>query len=174
MPEEDWELIPHKILAELRDEVHTLKDKMSQPSTRKDMVMAMKDLRASIDKMHSIFQTALESSEEDEVNKRLSAIEKQNEQIARALVTVADLVEGITGKHLSPHQASVTPRPQTSMQSRMAPPIQVASRPPVGMAPMPPSMRPPMMTPSAPAPGGTSGMPPPPPAPTKKGFFRRK
>src|SRR3989338_1029195 len=96
MDEEEWEVIPHKILADLRDEVHILKEKISQPSTRKDMVDSMIDLKRSIDQMHSIFKTALETGEKDntqDVMAKLVAIEKQNEQIAQALVTVAELVE---------------------------------------------------------------------------------
>src|SRR3989344_5741067 len=86
MPE-DWEIVPHQILAELRDEVHVLKEKLSQPSTKLDMVTAMNDLKKAILDMHAVFQTALEQTgkPENDLAQRLTAVEKQNEKILQML-----------------------------------------------------------------------------------------
>ena len=147
MDEEEWEVIPHKILADLRDEVHVLKEKISQPNTRKDMVDAMVELKKSIDDMHGIFKTALETVGKDnteEILKRLSAIEKQNDQIAQALVSVADLVE------------NKREMPSMAMPSMPAPPMPMRAPPPR------PRQAPPAFAPSS--------LPPPPPAP-KRGIL---
>src|SRR3989344_2757583 len=155
MDEEEWEVIPHKILADLRDEVHILKEKISQPSTRKDMVEAMTELKQSIDNMHSIFKVALESTEKDnnkEIMSKLSLIEKQNEQLAQALVSIADIVENkkeMTDFRIPP---SMTPPPMQAMKPPMPPPR------------MP---RAPMMS----SPMSSSQLPPPPPAPSRKSFL---
>src|SRR3989344_6174855 len=79
---EDWEIVPHQILAELRDEVHVLKEKLSQPSTKLDMVTAMNDLKKSILDMHAGFQAALEQTgkPENDLAQRLTAVEKQKEK----------------------------------------------------------------------------------------------
>jgi len=154
MDEQEWEMIPHKILADLRDEVHILKDKMSQPSTRKDMVDSMIELKRSIDQMHDIFKTALDTTGKDdhpEILAKLANIEKQNEQIAQALVTVAELVEQMHQKKVQPAEPeqSFAPPPFAAPPSFAAPP-QFA--PPRSRAPSRASM---------PLP------PPPPPAPRK-------
>ena len=157
MDEEEWEVIPHKILADLRDEVHILKEKISQPSTRKDMVDAMIDLKRSIDDMHAIFKTALEITEKDsntEMMAKLSAIEKQNDQIAQALVTVAEFVEKQRKNELLMQAPMLPPEPMRTPMPTMSMP--------------PPLPRPPRSLPRA----ATMSPPlPPPPAPPKKGLF---
>jgi len=173
MPEEDWEIVPHQILAELRDEVHVLKEKLSQPTTKLDMVEAMNDLKKSIQDMHAIFQTALEQTgKEADISQRLSALEKQNERIIQTLSTFADSMDG---------KADTAPRMFQSM-----PPMSLPNMPNMQMPSqpsMPASIRasrvapPPMRAPPSRAPSMSSmpeppsfGIPPPPPAP-KKGLF---
>lgn len=166
MDEEEWEVIPHKILADLRDEVHALKEKISQPSTKKDMVDSMIDLKRSVDQMHSIFKIALETTEKDsnsEMLTKLLAIEKQNEQIAQALVTVADFVEKQKKSEMSMQFAQ--PLPSEPMRMPMP-----AMPPPLPQAPR----SPPRMTMPSLAPRAEQMLPPPPPAPPKKGFFGLK
>ena len=158
MDDEEWEVIPHKILADLRDEVHLLKEKISQPSTRKDMSDAMVDLKQSIDQMQSIFKVALETTEKDsnaEIMAKLATIEKQNEQIAQALVSIADLVEN---KREMPDLKMPTAMPL--MPTPIAPPMR--------MLPPMPSMRAPPPLPRSPS---MSQLPPPPPAPPKRGLL---
>lgn len=189
---EDWEIVPHQILAELRDEVHVLKEKLSQPSTKLDMVTAMNDLKKSILDMHAVFQAALEQTgkPENDLAQRLTVVEKQNERILQML--------GKTGKSESMNAGSdmnerVAPMDSMldmpEMSSMSAPPLPNVRRAPPPMRRAPPPMPPlPGMYPampglpssrSAPSPQmpgrvppslDSLGIPPPPPAP-KKGLF---
>ena len=180
MPEEDWELIPHKVLADLKDEVHILKEKLNQPSTRKDVVKSNDELRKSIQQMQKVFETALSRVDKDEDNdvmKRLSDIEKQNEQIAKALVTIADMVEGKSPAQI-PRPAPLpmsTPSMSPMSSSPAIPPPPRLTRPILPPKKFPPS--PPRRMPRADMLGSDlpppppMGLPPPPPLPGKKGLL---
>lgn len=151
MPEEDWEMIPHKVLAELKDEVHALKERIAQPQLDKELVASISDLKSSIKQMQDVFQQALtkigqEEEEElslikmiQELGKKLPDIEKQNEQIAKAMVAIAEMVDAM-GK---------------SMEGKTAAPV----APPVSTAPVAPQFQPRLVRPLPPRPFQT--MPPP-------------
>lgn len=177
MPEEDWELIPHKVLADLRDEVHLLKEKLNQPSTRTDAIKSNDELRKSIQQMQKVFETALsqvDKEEDSDVSKRLEAIEKQNEQIAKALVSIVDMVEGKSRPKIPspPTYAPEPPRMNAPVNIPPPParPIQTQKMP--SFPPRPPRRMPKvdMNEPRFPPPP-PMGMPPPPPLPEKKGLL---
>jgi hypothetical protein len=160
MPDqEEWEMIPHKILSDLKDEVQGLKEKLDQPSLRSDMISTILELKTQLKQLQNVIQTALDTIGKEEADPTLKAvtelqtkitnIEQQNAQIAQALVTVADLVENLN-KGAMP-RPQLRPMPPSSMMAppRMPPP---PNMPPRRMPP-PQSRQPPM------------GLPPPPPPP---------
>src|SRR3989338_5660759 len=106
MPEEDWEMVPHKILADLRDEVQALKEKITQPEApSKELTATISSLQSSINQLLTIFNTALTSVKDEpnvqqdvrmlvqSLNSRLSNLERQNEQIAKALIAFSGILE---------------------------------------------------------------------------------
>lgn len=197
MPEDEWEFVPHKILADLRDEVQGLKDKLTQPATNKELFDSMGDLKNSIKQLHDLFGTALSQmrTEEEEMNvgktlqrltDKLEILEKQNEQIAKAMVAIADMVKEIEKRHEAPSMSQRVPFPPRPAQPAAAPyrpmlrpapsrpgappmpaPMQLPEEP---MMPEPEFAPPPMM----PGPGMPPLPPPPlsmPPTPEKKGIL---
>lgn len=186
--QEDWELIPHKVLADLRDEVHLLKEKLNQPSTRSDVIKSNDELRKSINQMQKVFETALsQADKEEDVSKQLANIEKQNEQIAKALVTIADLIEGGPSQvpKQIPRPAPLPMSPPSMTPMSMAPAMEqprIANIPPPPRLarPIPPKrypLNPPRRMPRADMLGSDlpppppMGLPPPPPLPEKKGLL---
>ena len=144
MAEEDWEIIPHKILADLRDELDALKDKLTHPEPNvKDVVDSMADLKSSIAQLNNLFKSALEHMDAEGdaghysgnkiIESRLVKLEEQNGQIAKAMVAIADMVSEL--------KKSANPRiPQASrpMPQQFAPQMQMPPRMPA------PQFQPPM------------------------------
>ncbi len=189
MPEEEWEMVPHKILSDLKDEVQALKEKMGKPEApAQELLDGMSNLNSSIKQLQDLFNTALASinaeepvkdnkSEFQAIHNHLSGIEKQNEQNARAVVALANILED---KKSEPAIQMVTSPPPFMQQPRPMP-RQMNPQP---RAPFPaPSMSmerddfipqsPPFPSRGAPMPGG--GMPPPPSLSMseKRGLFNK-
>ena len=128
--QEEWEMIPHKILSDLKDEVQGLKEKLDQPSLRSDMISTILELKTQLKQLQNVIQTALDTIGKEEADPTLKAvnelqtkitnIEQQNAQIAQALVTVADLVENLNKGAMPRPQLRPTPAtdgPSTSATS---------------------------------------------------------
>ncbi len=187
---EDYELIPHKVLHELKDEVEALKEKLSQPETPSEQLTeGMNDLRTSIDTMQQVFMTAIDYMKSDDegfsvgktlqkLGDKLESIELQNKQIAKGIVTVADMLE----EHRMTHKAPAMPPPKMPPRNgSFGPPPRPTPTgigPDVGdpfgpdlgnpMQPGPSQVRPGMSAPPI------AGAPPPPPSASpagKKGLF---
>jgi hypothetical protein len=179
--DEDWELVPHKILAELRDEVQQLKEKLSQPSMKQDVAAAMNELHKSLIDMQAIFKTALEqvNNPDMDIVQRLSALEKQNEQILRVISSGDKNERSAPAPVFAPDLDAMSPMqsPMPFAHSSLSPPRMqpMAPMPSMQMPPSrsqriaPPPLRAPRMMPEPPSFSG--GLPPPPPAPQKKGLF---
>ncbi len=132
MPDdENWEIIPHKILADLRDEVQALKDKLSKPEEpQKELLASIAGLQKSIAQLQGVFQGALQEmkTEEDSAHEgkahqdilaRLIEVSGQNTQIAKAIVAIADMVEEMNRKMSVPRPAP----PQRMMSPPRSPPF---------------------------------------------------
>jgi TolA-binding protein len=167
VPAEDWEIIPHKILADLRDEVEALKQKLSKPQ-EEELMGSISDLKKSISELHSLFSTALqqmshesesehESKAVQDIIKQLSEVKQENQQIAKAMVAIADMVEELPRKIDVARSRNIAPKP--TMRPLAMPPINREPK----MSKAPP------MTPSPPPPFPSGpDMPPP---PHSKGLF---
>lgn len=175
---EEWEMIPHKLLSDLKDEVQGLKEKLDQPSLRSDMISTILELKASLKQLQGVIQTAIDAVGKEEndpaltqLQAKMSNLEQQNTQIAQALVTIADLVESMNKKMegsppprpVPPPLRPLPPRPPQPQRMAPPPPRPAPRQPPMGMPPPPPPFE---------ANEPPFGMPPPPP-PEKSGLFGR-
>ncbi len=185
MAEQEYELLPHQVLQDLKFEVEALKKRLSQPDAKiNELLLELESLKDTTHELTMIFQKALEHVKEEDtgallktLNQKLQTVVTQNETIARGMVAIADKVDTWLKKQESaPKSAvSVTAAPgvgTASPQHQMAPPQAMAGQ---RMAPYPSfeaegPIGPPMpgrhpLSPMAPR------MPPPPPGPRKKGLF---
>ncbi len=170
--EEEYEIIPHKILADLRDEIEAVKKRLATPvgALEREMMASMAELKSSIAQLNEMVKEAAKEVTKEEktgaafqlkrLNDKMDKIGKQNEQIASALLAVANMVENKLRKPMPP------PRPMGPPRMGMPKPMPPGPMPPP-KAPMPP---PGPMPPGPAPPGPTMGeMPPPPGAPLPPG-----
>jgi len=171
MAEQEFELLPHQLLEDLKYDVEALKKKLNEPETKSnELILEIETLKDSVHELNTIFKQALDETKEEDIyksiqilNERIDAVVTQNETIAKGMIAISDKLETFMSKP-GPRPTVVTPGAHpainqsfvSSGSDHMAPP---ASARPSGM-PAPPSI------------GG--GMPPPPPgaAPKKRqGLF---
>lgn len=169
---EEYELLPHQVLQDLKSEIEALKKRLSQPDAKiNELLLELESLKDTTHELTTIFQKALEQVKEEDttsllknLNQRLQTVVTQNETIARGMVAISDKVDTwIKKQELIPKPAAAMPA--TTPQHQMAPPAMPGPR----MAPYP-SFEPEgsfMAGRPSPAPR----MPPPPPGPRKKGLF---
>ncbi len=156
MNNEEYEVLPHQLLADLKTEVEALKKKLTQPDAKaNELILEIESLKDSVHELTTIFQRALEETKEEDlakviktVNERLDTVVAQNETIARGMIAISDKVDDwINKQNGAPRPMAATP--QQVYHSMGMPPQQ--SRPsapkPMGMdmddlPPPPPQMKP--------------------------------
>ncbi len=153
MANEEYELLPHKLLSDLKFDVEALKKKLTQPDTKmNELILEIESMKDAIHELNVVFEKALEQTKgEDPVqnmnalNQRLETVVTQNETIAKGMIAISDKLEGFMAR-----QRSTQPLP---VQHSMGPPVSAGR-----MAPRP----------------EMSDLPPPPPEKEKKkrGLFR--
>lgn len=172
--DEEYEVLPHQILEDLKEEVEALKKKLSQPDTKtQELILEMESLKDALRDLQDVFHKALELSKGEDVTQTVSSLKEkieavvhQNETIAKALLSISDkLEEGVARK------VSAMPSPSAAPASSYPVGMGLPQLPGQRTAPRPMSM--PSMFPSAaPAPMPVSDFPPPPVPPMKrKGLF---
>jgi len=159
---EEYELLPHKEIEELRGELHKLKEFEITPT--KKLKVGLVELNTKLDKMLKIFDEAREEIKHEEgglsfhekmkpMVDKMNKILQQNSEIAEGIVAIADLVkdlkEGLEGKGIS-RRTEITPEP--------------IARPSAPSMPAPRTAPIPVPRPGAPPPraGPSAGIPPPP------------
>ncbi len=162
MTDEEYEILPHQLLQDLKYDVESLKKKLMQPDKKaEELILEIESLKDSIHELTVIFQKALEETKNEDltaviktVSERLETVVSQNETIAKGMIAISDKVEDWMGRQASLPKAEA--RPAFPAQHTIGAPPMPGPR----MAPMP------MM--------GPPGMPPPPPMPGKKrvGLFK--
>lgn len=176
----DYEILPHSLLEDLKYDVEALKKKLQEPETKtNELILEIESLKDSIHELHEVFKKALDTTADEDVfaamknlNERIDAVVTQNETIARGMIAISDKVDQFIA---SSHAGSARP---TAVASNAAVPqasgmpshtMQMSARP-AQHSTIPPA--PSMGNPSA---VGASGMPAPPPSPAKStkrhGFF---
>ena len=179
--EEEYEIVPHQILADLRDEIDELKKRLAKPEEEvgKELLASMAELKLSLHDLLTIIKKAEEEMRKEEkgvdlgrainnLTKKVDELGHQNEEIAAALVSLGDTVDQMS-KRPAPAPMMPPPRP-APMPPPRAPPM-----PPPQPKPLPPEPEMPP-GPPGPMPPPPMGMPPPPPMgppepEKKKGFL---
>ncbi|MBI2572657.1 hypothetical protein HYV86_02245 [Candidatus Woesearchaeota archaeon] len=178
MGNDEYEVIPHQILEDLKFEVEALKKKLAQPDSKiNELILEIESLKDSIRDLHTIFTKTLdEVKEEGDIGKivpaikeQLDAVASQNETIAKGMIAISDKVDEFISKSSSP-QPSSSPTtgpidmpfsgvgsfgsmPMSRGPSRMAPPMQMDN----GFASSPSDLPPPPPRPGAGARRGFGG-----------------
>ena len=170
MIDEEYELLPHKLLADLKDDVELLRKKLNQPETKiNELILEIESMKDSIHELNTVFAKALEDTGEEDPHKTIKILENkvetiltQNEIIAKGMVAISDKLEDFMNKQTTVPQKTVpqqTPHPMPSTQHIMGAPSMPGPRtaPPAQMQ----------------SPGAGLDFPPPPPsaATKKRGLF---
>ncbi len=180
--DENYDILPHQLLSDLKFDVEALKKKLSEPDSKsQELILEIESLKDAVHELTVIFHKALEQTKGDAdfqqmlktVSDRLNQIADQNETIAKGMVAIADKVDSMG----VPSQSPMMPKTQMQapiqhtmgMPPSMVGPARVA--PKSGFGSMPPSS-----ASSFPVPPSMSAMdlPPPPPRMTAKrgGLFQ--
>jgi len=149
---DEYEILPYKLLEDLKYDVEALKKKLSEPETAtQELIAEIEDLKSDIKDLHNLFQETLQEVREDDSSKllaslqhKIEAVTTQNETIARGMVAISDKLEDFMKR-----PASFAPR--------MSPPSTPSS--PGGPSHM------------APRPLNSLNLPPPPKSP-RHGIFK--
>lgn len=106
--EEEYELMPHRTISELKHELEILKKKVGSQEeiSSKEVQQSIKKLNDNINKLLLLFQEAAETMEKEEAEpgvkeligplvQRIDRIEDENKKIAEAILAVADMVKDV-------------------------------------------------------------------------------
>lgn len=175
--DDEYEILPHQLLADLKSDVEALKKKLTQPDNKADeLILEMESLKDSVHELTSIFQKALEATKEEDVSKsmklfndRINNIVSQNETIARGMIAISDKLEDFMARQSGqPVSAPIVAQAsQIAVKHTMGAPITAGT--PGRVAPIPP-MPPGMDYPLGPGQAdlGNFDFPPPPPGMAEK------
>ena len=159
---DEYEILPHKLLEDLKYDVEALKKKLSEPETAaQELIAEMEDLKSTIKELNNIFKDALIDVKDEDSAKLLASLQNkietvttQNETIARGMVAISDRLEDFMKKHQPAFPPKTAPKPFPPLTLKAPPQISPTIAPPPG-PPLPP------------------GVPAPPPGikPRRKGIF---
>lgn len=106
MANEEYEILPHKILEDLKFDVEALKDKLMEPDNKaKELILEIENLKDHILDLQEVFDKALKTTDEEDPFKKMDKIEeqiikvvKQNETIAKGMIAISDKVDELSKK----------------------------------------------------------------------------
>ncbi|MBW2969002.1 hypothetical protein KY304_02445 [Candidatus Woesearchaeota archaeon] len=150
MADEEYELLPHKEIEELKEELAKLKEFEITPT--KKLRVSLVELNSKLDKLLDIFEDAMRQVQIEEggmtfhekmkpIVDKMNKILDQNAQIAEGIVTIADMMKG---------QKGVSEKEFPDLPKRNLPemPAGIPKPPSLGDRPnIPPPPRTPMMPP---------------------------
>jgi len=187
----EYEVLPHQLLEDLKYDVEELKKKLTQPDSKtQELVLEMESLKDSLRDLQQVFHTALEQTKGEDVGQTISnlrqkieSVVQQNETIAKALLTISDKLDDfMQGGRKLPSLGGGSALPQlTQVQHQMGMPSLPGQR----MAPRPmggqsgfsgmPQSSSPSFSGSYPSPSSSPvsdlPLPPAPPSGKRKGLF---
>jgi hypothetical protein len=190
MAEEDYEILPHQLLADLKYDVEALKKQLSNPNSKmQELVLEIESMKDSIHELNTVFQSALEDTKGEDPHKEIKLLKEkmetvlsQNETIARGMIAISDKLEEFMGKNLpsqKPSGPTIVPSRPISMPSGpsvSSPPSQMPIQHTMGPPSSGPRTAPPPSMHDVPPGLGEPSMdfPPPPPGAKNKrvGLFR--
>ncbi len=168
--EDEYELLPHKEIEDLKEELLKLKEFEIAPS--KKMQVSLLELNTKLDKLLTIFEDATHEMRMEEgglsftekmkpLLEKMNKILEQNSEIASGILALADMVKEVKeAKEEMPRMEA----PSMREEMPLMPPM-------MGMdAPRPPMMAPPRQMPSGPMPPGVPPGMPLPPMPRRRTF----
>src|SRR3989338_11277711 len=102
--EEEYELLPHKEIEELKEELSKLKEFEIAPSKR--LQVGLLELNTKLDKLTTIFEDAAHEMRVEEggmsfvekirqLLEKMNKILEQNSEIASGILALADMVKGV-------------------------------------------------------------------------------
>ncbi|OYT32877.1 hypothetical protein B6U93_00080 [Candidatus Woesearchaeota archaeon ex4484_78] len=171
--DEEYELLPHKEIEELKDELKKLKEFEITPT--KQMQVSIVELNKKLDKLITIFEDAIHQVKVEEgglsfaekmkpLLEKMNKILEQNSEIASGILAVADMIKELKGEEFKPKQKQ--PQGLPPLPGRAHEPLVPSIPPPprpIRAAPVPPPVRPPVKPPVPPRPVEAKGIPTPPP-----------
>ncbi len=98
MDEADYELLPHQVLSELKQDIDALKKRLSQPDAKlNELMLEIESLKDNIHELNAIFQKVLDGTRTEDPSltlrttiEKLDAVVSQNETIARGMIAISD------------------------------------------------------------------------------------
>ena len=172
MADKSFEILPHRLLEDLKFDVEALKKKLSAPDSKaEELILEIESLKDSIHDLNTVFGKALEETKEEDIyvaikklNERIDTVVTQNETIARGMIAISDKVDEFIHKG-GPSSLGSSQRPKMSTP-RPTPPSKSMPSVPQMSAPARESDTSPQFNMSS------GGIPPPPGAMKKRrGFF---
>lgn len=130
MAEEEYEILPHQLLSDLKYDVEALKKKLSQPDNKmNELILEIESMKDSIHELNNVFQKALEKTKEEDpyktikvLSEKMETVLSQNETIARGMVAISDKLEDFISKQIAVKQPAKGPSPGLPVQHMMGPP----------------------------------------------------
>lgn len=153
--DQDYEILPHQVINDLKFEVEALKKKLTAPDAKmNELILEIESLKDNIHDLNSIFQKALELSKDEDPSQKLlqlfgkvDMVIRQNETIAKGMVAISDKLDSFMNR------GAIPARPMPTMQHSL------------GMPPMPGTRTAPSLNLDEPK---ADDLPPPPPKMSKK------
>jgi hypothetical protein len=155
--EEEYELLPHKEIEDLKEELSKLKEFEIAPSKR--LQVSLLELNTKLDKLITIFEDATHELRVEEgglsftekmrpLLEKMNKILEQNSEIASGKLALADMVKEIKEKPEEAPRRIPMPEPEPTMPTPAMPRPAGMMAPPVGA--MPPGVPPGMPLPPLP------------------------
>ena len=128
MADEEYEILPHQLLQDLKGEVEALKKKLTAPDAKaNELILEIESAKDSIHELTMVFQKALEEVKDEDATKQLKTITErlemvaaQNETIARGMVAISDKLEDFMHKQI-PNQTQPPAQPMMPQMPAMSP-----------------------------------------------------
>lgn len=159
--DDEYEIMPQSALSRVKTDIEALKTKVGSVD-QKEVISSVNSLKESIDNLLNIFKVAQEEMKMEQreqqsiehnlgpINKKLEELAKQNQELAKGLVVVADMIK----EHIPKIEDEIShiKIPKMAPKPKAAPrPRPPADLPPLGPEPMPARPQaPPMPPPAAP------------------------
>lgn len=138
MKDEEYELLPHREILKLRDEVERLKANPVS-SEAANLVTSMNKLNESISRLIHIFEGAekelAQEYKHSKLDEKLGRVVYQNKEIAKGIIAVADLIKKRQIVQPTPPQVQSTNPIETQAPPNLEPEPVVEE--PISMNPVP-------------------------------------
>ena len=78
MAKDEYEILPHKLLENLKFDVEALKERLTEPESKaNELILEIETLKDSIHELNTIFSKALDETKEEDVYKSISVLNER-------------------------------------------------------------------------------------------------